>query len=386
MSMRLQFGQTDIADSFDLLGLPVPLVRALDETGYEVPSRVQVACIPPLLMGRDLLAHTHTGTGKTLAFVLPLLAAIELERRQVQALVLTPDDETSLHVCEVFQSYARHLEGFHVLPVYHQTSAIQLRQLQRGCHVVVGTPPRLAHYLADGYFAVDDLRTLVMDEVDTMLREGMVDTLREILAQLPHRTQTAMFTASMFRELQMFAAECLSEPHGVDDMEKPGDLPSLRQRYWQVDGRAKLNALARVIEIEPGFDAGLVFVHHRNTASLLTEKLRARGYAVEQVDSETLPHQRLGIAEKLAGREADILVVTDNAAWKVRTPRFTHVISFDMPVDIEAHVHRLRHLDGAENTRTAIFLVTAREMDMLHCIEQATGQPIKALELPERPR
>lgn len=384
--MRLQFDQTGIADSFDLLGLPAAIVQALDESGYEVPSRVQVACIPPLLKGRDLLAHTHTGTGKTLSFVLPLLAALDLERPQVQTLVLTPNDETSLHVAEVFQSYARHLDGFHVLPVYHQSSAIQLRQLQRGCHVVVGTPPRVAHFLEDGHFSVDALRTLVLDEVDTMLREGMTDMLRDVLAQMPHRAQTAMFAATMFRELQLFAAECLNEPENVAIQDKLLDMPRLRQRFWQVDGRAKLNALARVVEIEPGFDAGLVFVHHKSTATLLTEKLRARGYAVDQIDSETLPHRRLRIAERLAGGETDILVATDNAAWNVGATRFTHVINFDIPVDLESHAHRLGYLDHSGTSGTVIFLVTAREMGMLHCIEQATGQTIKALELPERPR
>jgi ATP-dependent RNA helicase DeaD len=163
-------------------------------------------------------------------------------------------------------------------------------------------------------------------------------------------------------------------------------LPHLRLRFWQVDERARIDALTRVVEIEPGFDAGLIFVHHTNTATQLRDKLRARGYAAEHVASDTPPHQRMRIAEMLVGGAADMLVATDGAVWNAPVPRFTHLINFDIPVDIESCAHRLRHLDGAGHPGTVIFLVTAREMGMLHSIEQAAGRPIKALELPERLR
>lgn len=386
MTHRAQFSQTEIAGSFKLLGLPAAIVQALDETGFEAPSRMQATCIPPLLQGRDLLAHTYTGMGKTLTFVLPLLASLDLAQPRIQALVLTPDDKTSLHVCEVFQSYARHLTGFHVLPVYHQSSSVQMRQFQRGCHVVVGTPPQVMNFLDEGYFGVASLHTLVMDEADRMLREGMSDALRDLLARLPHRVQTAIFAASRFRELELFAAASLNAPVVADVLEKLPELPHLRLRFWQVDERARIDALTRVVEIEPGFDAGLIFVHHTNTATQLRDKLRARGYAAEHVASDTPPHQRMRIAEMLVGGAADMLVATDGAVWNAPVPRFTHLINFDIPVDIESCAHRLRHLDGAGHPGTVIFLVTAREMGMLHSIEQAAGRPIKALELPERLR
>jgi ATP-dependent RNA helicase DeaD len=378
--------QDELKDGFDRMSLPAPVVRVLHESGYEVPSQLQSACIASFMAGKDLLVHTHTGTGKTLAFVLPLLARLDLGLRQVQAMVLTPNDETSLHVSEVLQAHAKYMTEFHVLPLYHQSSAIQLRQLQRGCHVVVGTPPRITRFIELETLKLDALQTLILDEVDAMLAESLSEDLRRILSLSMHRRQTAIFTASLTREMLFLASENLRDPIKIEDHARAFTVPQCRQRYWRIDGRSKLNALARVIEVERDFDAALLFTHHKHTASMLAEKLKARGYAVAHIDSDTTAAGQRRVAEQIEGRKADILVTTDHSLAPIEVSRFTHLINFDMPCDLESYAHRIEHFGPESSAATVIFLVTSREMEMLHCIEKAIGHAIKSLELPERAR
>lgn len=371
-------------ERFDQFGFSAALLRRLRESGHEIPSHVQVACIPPLLAGRDLLAHTDSGTGKTLSFVLPLLAGLDLACRQSQILVLTPTDETSLHVAEIFQEYARYLPDFHVLPIYHQSSAIQLRQLRRGTHVTVGTPRRIKYHLENNMLHLDRLKTVVLDEADEMLHVGFIEDIEWILGQVPAYHQTAIFAATLPKELRNLADRCLQKPLKVRGTEKSVAAPSVRQRYWQVGNQSKLNALMRLIEVEPGFDAALVFVHNKAGTMDLAEKLRARGYAAAALDGDTPPAPRERVIAQFGKGEIDIVVCTDSACDNVDVTRVTHVISYDVPCDAASHIHRIGHLAHPAQHGTAILLVTPREMGMLHSIERATHQAIDVLVLPER--
>lgn len=359
-------------------------MQRLREAGHETPSHIQVACIPPLLRGRDLLAHTDSGTGKTLAFVLALLATLDLDRRQPQILVLTPTDDTSLHVAEMFQDYAKYLPDFHVLPIYHQSSAIQLRQLKRGTHVVIGSPRRVRYHLESSSLSVGRLVTAVLDEADEMLREGFIDDIKWILGQTPSHRQTAIFAATLPRELRLFAQGQLRKPLNVRGTEKSATAPSVRLRYWQVGDQSKLNALTRLVEVEPHFDAALVFVDNKAGTVELAEKLKARGYAAMALDGDTPLRLREHVAAQLGTGEIDIVVGTDMACDGLEVARVTHVISYDVPRDAASHVHRIRHLAKTTQQGTAILLVTPREMGMLRSIERATKQSIGVLALPER--
>ncbi|HNQ76310.1 MAG TPA: DEAD/DEAH box helicase, partial [Pseudothauera hydrothermalis] len=203
-------------ESFHDLGLPEALLTALAEIGYETPSPIQAACIPPLLAGRDVLGEAQTGTGKTAAFALPALARVTLDLCRPQVLVLTPTRELAIQVAEAFQKYAHHLPGFHVLPLYGgQSMVVQLRQLQRGAQVIVGTPGRVMDHLERGSLVLDDLRILVLDEADEMLRMGFIDDVEWILAHTPAERQTALFSATMPEAIRRVAHRHLRAPQEV---------------------------------------------------------------------------------------------------------------------------------------------------------------------------
>lgn len=371
---------------FDQFELSDALLRRLHESGHEVPSHIQCACIPPLLAGRDLLAETYTGAGKTLAFVLPVLQTLALDEQQPQVLVLTPSDKVSLHVAEVFQSHARYLPDFHVMPINHQSAAIQARQMRRGVQVIVGTPRRILHHIGDHGLVLDGVRQVVLDEADEMLREGFGDDIRAVLGKAPAIRQRAIFAAAIGTELRHLAHDILLHPLSLKSAETAPAPPSVRLRYWQIGNQSKLNALARLIEIEPDFDAALVFVHDTASAIDLAEKLSSRGYAAMTIDRNTKAQLMPSAVQLLEQGRIDLLIGTDHAAGNLRLDRITHVVSYDMPCDAEAHVRRIAHIGNTGHRATAILLVTPPEMGMLHSLEHATRQTFAELELPERVR
>ena len=377
---------TSRIERFDQFEFSAPLMRRLKESGHDIPSHLQVACIPSLLAGRDLLAHADTGTGRTMAFVLPLLETLHIDCGQPQVLVLTPSDETSLHVSEVFQDCGRYIPGFHVLPIYHQSSSIQLRQLKRGTHVVVGTPRRVAHHVDNGSLSLDGIGRLVLDEADAMLREGFIDDIERLLDHARPQSQIAIFSGTLPVRLRQFVQRRLRKPMKVRGTEKSAVAPPTRLRYWQVDSSAKLNALTRIFEVEPGFDAAIVFVRGKAAATKLTEKLRARGYAAEALGADSPRKQRAQVVDQFRNGTLDIVVGTDLAVEELDVTRLTHVVSYDMPCDAASHVRRIAHLARTKRGGTAILLVAPREMAMLHSIEHATQQVIAPQVLPERYR
>jgi ATP-dependent RNA helicase DeaD len=265
--------------SFRELNIAEPLLRALDKIGYETPSPIQAQAIPPLLKGKDLLGHAPTGTGKTAAFALPLLSRLDMQSKAVQVMTLTPTRELAIQVAEAFQRYASHIKGFHVLPIYGgQEYSGQIRQLRRGVQVVVGTPGRVMDHMRKGTLKLDGLQALVLDEADEMLRMGFIDEVSWILEQTPDDRQTALFSATMPKEVERIARRHLNKPQEISIKTKTATAETIRQRYWQVSGFHKLDALTRILEVEP-FDAILMFVRTKTATSELAEKRdqRARG-------------------------------------------------------------------------------------------------------------
>ena len=248
-------------EGFAQLGLAAPLLSALTDIGYETPSPIQAQCIPVLLDGHDLIGMAQTGTGKTAAFALPLLENIDVSLAKPQALVLTPTRELAIQVAEAFQSYAKHLPGFHVLPIYGgQSYGIQLKQLSRGAHVIVGTPGRVMDHLERKTLNLDDLKTLVLDEADEMLRMGFIDDVEWILEHTPEQHQTALFSATMPDQIRRVAQKYLVEPREIKIKSATATVAAIRQAYWQVSGLHKLDALTRILEVEEEFDAAIIFV------------------------------------------------------------------------------------------------------------------------------
>ncbi|MDH3871155.1 MAG: DEAD/DEAH box helicase [Gammaproteobacteria bacterium] len=368
--------------SFRDLKLPAPLLSVLDEVGYESPTPIQAQAIPHLLEGLDLLGHAPTGTGKTAAFALPLLSRLVINNQHVQLMVLTPTRELAIQVAEAFQRYASHIKGFHVLPVYGgQDYAGQIRQLKRGVHVVVGTPGRVMDHMRKGTLKLNALQALVLDEADEMLRMGFIDDVEWILEQTPKQRQMALFSATMPKEIQRIARRHLREPQEIAIKARTATAATIRQRYWLVSGLHKLDALTRILEVEP-FDALLMFVRTKIATAELAERLEARGYAAAALNGDMPQKSREQMVERLKKGSLDILVATDVAARGLDVERISHVVNYDIPYDTEAYIHRIGRTGRAGRQGDAILFVAPRERRMLSTIERATRQKIEPLELP----
>jgi len=372
----------DPITAFSQFALHKPLLRVLDEVGYETPSPIQAQTIPLLLDGRDVLGQAQTGTGKTAAFALPILNNLDLKQKDPQVLVLAPTRELALQVAEAFQKYATHLHGFHVLPVYGgQDYRVQIRALARGVHVVVGTPGRVMDHMRRGTLRLDKLRVLVLDEADEMLRMGFIDDVEWILEQTPEQKQIALFSATIPPQVRRIAVKHLKDPAQITVKVKTTTAETIRQRYWPVSGLHKLDALTRILEAEP-FDAMLVFVRTKVATVELAEKLEARGYAATALNGDIAQNQRERTIENLKNGKLDILVATDVAARGLDVKRISHVVNYDIPHDTEAYVHRIGRTGRAGRAGDAILFVAPREQRMLGTIEKATRNKIELMELP----
>jgi len=373
---------TDTVTAFDQLALNKPLLAVLDEVGYETPSPIQAQTIPLLLQGKDVLGQAQTGTGKTAAFALPLLSNLDLTQKNPQVLVLTPTRELAIQVAEAFQKYASHMRGFHVLPIYGgQDYRGQIRALQRGVHVVVGTPGRVMDHMRRATLKLDRLSALVLDEADEMLRMGFIEDVEWILEQTPSHRQIALFSATMPEQIRRIATKYLNAPEQITIKSKTTTVDTIRQRFWPVSGVHKLDALTRILEAEP-FDAMIVFVRTKIATAELSEKLEARGYASAPLNGDIAQIQRERTITQLKNGKLDIIVATDVAARGLDVERVSHVVNYDIPYDTEAYVHRIGRTGRAGRQGDAILFVAPREKRMLGAIEKATRKKIELMELP----
>ena len=369
---------------FDEMALSAPILKAIVEVGYETPSPIQAESIPLLLEGHDLLGQAQTGTGKTAAFALPLLSRIDSSQAYPQLLVLAPTRELAIQVAEAMQTYARYLPGFHVLPIYGgQSMGQQLRQLERGVQVVVGTPGRVLDHLGRGTLDLSRLKAVVLDEADEMLRMGFIDDVDEILSHTPPERQVALFSATMPAPIRRIAMRHLHDPVEVKIAAKTSTVEAITQRYWQVRGLHKLDALTRILEVTD-FDAMLIFVRTKIVTEELAEKLEARGYEAAALNGDLNQQQRERTIERLKDGKLDIVVATDVAARGLDVPRISHVVNYDIPNDTESYVHRIGRTGRAGRTGEAILFVAPREKRMLYAIEQATRHRIEPMQLPTR--
>lgn len=359
-----------------------PLLKALDEVGYETPTPIQSEIIPYMLSGVDVVGQAQTGTGKTAAFALPLLSKLDIKKTSPQALVLTPTRELAIQVAEAFQRYAVHIKDFHVLPIYGgQDYNTQLRQLKRGVHIVVGTPGRVMDHMRRKSLNLSSLSCLVLDEADEMLRMGFIDDVEWILEQTPSQRQIALFSATMPSAIVRIAKRHLKNAVEIKIKEKTSTAKTIRQRYWMVSGAHKLDALTRVLEAEK-FEGIIVFVRTKIETVELSEKLEARGYASAALNGDLKQSQRERTVESFKKGKLDILVATDVAARGLDVDRVSHVINYDVPHDTEAYVHRIGRTGRAGRSGDAILFVTPRERHMLRIIERATNQNITLMEMP----
>jgi ATP-dependent RNA helicase DeaD len=370
------------AMTFADLGLGDAMLKALRDVGYETPSAIQSATIPPLLAGRDVVGLAQTGTGKTAAFALPILSRLDMSQKNPQALVLAPTRELALQVCEAFEKYAAHMHGVHVLPVYGgQAYGVQLSALRRGVHIVVGTPGRIMDHLAKGTLDLSELKYLVLDEADEMLKMGFAEDVETILADTPEDKQVALFSATMPAQIRRISKKYLHDPEEITVKNKTTTSANTTQRYLVVSYPQKVDALTRILEVE-NFEGMIVFVRTKNETETLAEKLRARGYSAAAISGDVAQAQRERTVNQLKSGKLDILVATDVAARGLDVERISHVVNYDIPIDTESYVHRIGRTGRAGRSGAAISFVTPRERRLLTAIEKATRQPLTQMQLP----
>lgn len=369
-------------NAFADLGLPKPLLDALDAIGYETPSPIQSATIPTLLAGRDVVGQAQTGTGKTAAYALPMLASVDPQVNAPQALVLAPTRELALQVCEAVERFAQKMPGVRILPVYGgQAYGMQLSALRKGVHIVVGTPGRIMDHMKRGTLDLSQLRMLVLDEADEMLQMGFVDDVETILASTPDTRQIALFSATMPQQIRRLAKTHLHDPAEITVKTKTQTNTNVSQRFLVVAGRQKLDVLARVLEVE-GSDGVIVFVRTRGDTETVSERLRARGFSAAAINGDVPQAQRERTVEQLKNGQIDVLVATDVAARGLDVERITHVINYDIPSDPESYVHRIGRTGRAGRTGAAISFITPRERRLQEQIERTTRQKMDRMSLP----
>ena len=365
--------------AFDKLGLNESILSALTDLGYEEPTPIQEQGIPVLLQGKDIIAQAQTGTGKTAAFALPALSQLDFEIKSPQVLVIVPTRELAIQVAEAFQSYAKHLTGFHITPIYGgQDYVIQLRSLRRNPQVIVGTPGRTMDHLRRGTLKIEELKTVVLDEGDEMLRMGFIDDVEWILEQIKGSHQTALFSATMPASIQKISQRYLKNAVKINIKAEKNTVDNITQFYTRVSRNQKLDVLTRFLEVEET-QAVIIFTRTKNCSAELAEKLQARGYAAAALNGDVKQSMRKSVIDRIKSGALDIIVATDLAARGIDVDRVTHVINYDIPHDTESYTHRIGRTGRAGRSGKAILFITPRETRMLQDIERSTQKKIEQI-------
>ena len=347
---------SDAIPSFSQLGLPESICNTLMQLGYERPSPIQARSIGPLLAGRDLLGVAQTGTGKTAAFALPLISQLDQHETAPSVLVLTPTRELCIQVAEAIESYAEKLDRLAVVPVYGgQDMGTQIRQLKKKPQVIVGTPGRLMDHIRRKTLKLANIKHVVLDEADEMLRMGFIDDVEWILEQTPETRQLALFSATMPSAIKRIASKYLKEPEEVRIESATKTVDRIEQSYIEVNGSRKRVALDLVLETE-NFDAVIVFARTKISAQELSQQLEVKGYRASSIHGDLNQRQRELCIRQLKDGVIDVVVATDVAARGIDVARITHVVNYDVPYDGESYIHRIGRTGRAGRSGKAILL------------------------------
>ncbi|WP_437187541.1 DEAD/DEAH box helicase [Planctomicrobium sp. SH668] len=369
---------------FQDLGLNQTMLEALEKVGYSIATPIQARAIPHLLEGKDVLGQAQTGTGKTGAFAIPLLQRIDLSLKQPQVLVLAPTRELAMQVAEAFERYASATPGLRVTAIYGgQDYSVQLRQLKRGIHVVVGTPGRVMDHMRRGSLNLDNLQGLVLDEADEMLKMGFAEDVEWVLTQAPEQRQIALFSATMPDAIRRIAQRHLRSPVEITIQQKTATAETIDQRFIVVTPHSKEDVLARVLEAEPT-DGVIIFVKTKSTTEPLAEFLASHGHRTAALSGDVVQKSRERIIDNLKNGKLDVIIATDVAARGLDVQRVSHVINYDLPFDSESYVHRIGRTGRAGRAGCAILLIQSREQYKLRRIEQATRQKIQQMQIPSK--
>ncbi|MDN6180047.1 MAG: DEAD/DEAH box helicase [Halomonas subglaciescola] len=369
--------------SFGDLALLPAVLSAVESQGYKEPSPIQAQTIPALLEGRDMLGQAQTGTGKTAAFALPLLTRLDMTRREPQVLVLAPTRELAQQVAVSFSKYGQNIKGLEVATLCGgQEYREQLGALKRGAQIIVGTPGRVIDHLNRGSLKLGGLSALVLDEADEMLRMGFIDDVKRVVADTPKGAQRVFFSATLPSEIERIVNRYLVDPVKVAIESRTTTGENIEQRVVRVDGGAKLEALSRILEVEP-VDAAIVFVRTRAACTTLVEQLTARGVNAAGLSGDLDQSLRERTITRLKRSKVDVLIATDVAARGLDVPRITHIVNYDLPQDSEAYTHRIGRTGRAGRSGIAITFAGFREGRKIGWLEQGTGQKMTEMPLPD---
>ncbi len=373
---------TGAPGTFADLDLPDALQRAVAALGFTTPSAIQEQAIPALLAGRDVIGVAQTGTGKTAAFGLPLLAAVDPSDRRTQAVVMAPTRELAMQVADAIASFAEQVQDLTVTAVYGGSPyGPQERALSKGSQVVVGTPGRVIDHLKRGNLKLDEVKYFVLDEADEMLRMGFAEDVHEILSYAPAEKQVALFSATMPPAIKKVAADHMTDPVSVSVARQSSTVTSVRQSYAVVPFRHKTGALARVLATSDA-DAAIVFVRTRSAAEDVGVELLSRGIVAATISGDVAQKEREKIVERLRDGSLDVLVATDVAARGLDVERIGLVVNFDVPGEPENYVHRIGRTGRAGRTGEALTFVAPHERRKLASIERTTRQKLEEVQIP----
>ncbi len=373
---------TETKMTFGDLGLPENLLSAVLDLGFETPSPIQQACIPHLLNGRDVLGMAQTGSGKTAAFSLPLLAKIDAEERYPQMLVMAPTRELAIQVADACEQFTKHVKGVRIVTLYGgQRYDIQLRALKQGAQVVVGTPGRILDHIRRGTLDLSNLQSIVLDEADEMLRMGFIEDVETVMAELPEQHQTALFSATMPEPIRRITKRFMQDPQEVKIQSTQRTNPDITQICWFVRGYRKNEALLRFLEVED-FDAAILFTRTKTGTLDVTELLEKHGFRAAALNGDMTQQLREQTLDRLRNGSLDILVATDVAARGLDVERISLVVNYDIPLDAESYVHRIGRTGRAGRAGRAILFVEPKERRLLGNIERLMKKPIDEVDVP----
>ena len=373
---------TETKMTFKDLGLPEFILNAVSDLGFETPSPIQQICIPHLLEGRDVLGMAQTGSGKTAAFSLPILAQIDPKEKHPQLLVMAPTRELAIQVADACEQFVKYAKGINIVTLYGgQRYDIQLRALKQGAQVVVGTPGRILDHLRRGTLSLAELKAIVLDEADEMLRMGFIDDVETVMAELPEHHQTALFSATMPEPIRRITKRFMNDPQEVKIKATQQSAPDIAQSCWYVHGFRKNEALLRFLEVED-FDAAIIFTRTKSGTLDVTELLEKHGFRAAALNGDMTQQLREQTLERLRSGSLDIVVATDVAARGIDIERISLVVNYDIPLDAESYVHRIGRTGRAGRSGRALLFVEPRERRLLRNVEHLIKKNIEEVELP----
>lgn len=366
------------------LELSSEVVKAITEKGYENPTDIQVEAVPVLLTGRDLLAQSQTGTGKTAAFSLPLVSALENVSNTTQALILCPTRELGIQVAEEIRSFAKYKNGLRVVTVYGGESIEkQIRDIKKGADIVVATPGRLMDHIRRKTIKLDACQHVVLDEADEMLNMGFVDDIREIFAYIPSDSQKAFFSATMPKEIVQLSEDFLNDPHTIRLSRNNLTVSRIEQVSYCVDHSQKVNLVIQLLQINES-KGTMIFCNTKKMVDELATELNKAGFPALGLHGDMKQEMRSMVMGRFKRGMVKVLIATDVAARGIDVDSMDVVINYDIPQELEYYVHRIGRTGRAGKEGLAITIVNRRQRYALRQIERLANSTIKELPLPTK--